>query len=122
MQRINIAAFGTTLALASTALWATSFDATRGTYDDGRTAEPPRVEVAPIQRAPTVYERQPAPEAREELATDMRTELAPEPETRELVAAAPTTRLPHYDPRHPHTGQLIDRGLFNRTGPNDFGA
>ena len=27
----------------------------------------------------------------------------------------------HWDPRHPQWGHLIDHGLFNRTGPNDFG-
>lgn len=26
-----------------------------------------------------------------------------------------------WNPRHPHWGHLIDHGLFNRTGPNDFG-
>lgn len=27
-----------------------------------------------------------------------------------------------YDPLHPQMGQLIDHGLFNRHGPNDFGS
>jgi len=27
----------------------------------------------------------------------------------------------NWDPRNPQRGQLLDRGLFNRQGPNDFG-
>ena len=164
MQRITNAAIGITLALASTALSAASFDAARGTYDDGSNVQPPRVEGPQVQPMATITqdaqpmatmtqdaqpmstigqdvqpmatitqdappmatithdaqplatideERVSAPMTREELA----------PERRELAINEAPAYAPHgYDPRHPHTGQWIDRGLFNRTGPNDFGA
>ena len=38
-----------------------------------------------------------------------------------VVQAAPGYSYPMYDPRHPQMGHLIDQGLFNRRGPNDFG-
>jgi hypothetical protein len=36
-----------------------------------------------------------------------------------LVVTGPARE--QWNPRHPHWGHLIDYGLFNRTGPNDFG-
>ena len=119
MQRIKNAAIGITLALATTAVSATSFDATRGTYDDESRGQRPyfatsseRAERPERQESAIVEEPAAMPVAREEL----------EPENRAQVATAQPRTLPQYDPRHPHTGPLIDRGLFNRTGPNDFGG
>jgi hypothetical protein len=113
----RIAAFGITLAIASTALWAAPGDAWYGTGKDEDKVHHPPLEAAPAEREPTIsYD-----ERRTVLAS--RDELAPERyETREYMAQAPAARDPNYDPRHPQTGQLIGRGLFNRVGPNDFGA
>jgi hypothetical protein len=32
------------------------------------------------------------------------------------------TQWPTYDPLFPQQGQRVERGLFNRRGPNDFGS
>src|SRR6185369_13709652 len=37
-----------------------------------------------------------------------------------VVVSAPRYYRPYYDP-NPQMGQLIDYGLFNRRGPDDFG-
>jgi hypothetical protein len=164
MQRINIAALGITLALTTTAVSAASFDATRGTYGDGTSAQPPQAEAPQVQPMATIsqeaqpmatisQEAQPMPPINQDVqpmapitqdAQPMETisqeaeplatipeERVSSPMTREELAPerralaineAPAYAPPQYDPRHPHTGHLIDRGLFNRTGPNDFGA
>lgn len=36
--------------------------------------------------------------------------------------AYPSSRDPAYDPAFPQQGQRVERGLFNRRGPNDFGG
>ena len=38
-----------------------------------------------------------------------------------VYVTAPSYPYAYADPRHPSWGHLIDYGLFNRQGPNDFG-
>ena len=38
-----------------------------------------------------------------------------------VYVTAPGYPYAYADPRHPSWGHLIDYGLFNREGPNDFG-
>ena len=57
---------------------------------------------------------------------DTYTYVEPAPRESIIVQADPLygPRAPvagEYNPRHPHWGHLIDYGLFNRKGPNDFG-
>lgn len=115
MQRPRIAAFGITLAISSTALWAAPGDAYLGTYEDEDKVRRPSMEAAPLRPESNIQY-----DERTTLAPPAREELSPAPYDRAIEV--PAQRTPHYDPRHPHTGQLIERGLFNRTGPNDFGA
>lgn len=115
MQRDRIAAFGITLAISSVAAWAAPGDAWYGTSKDEDKVERPPLDATPAPAESITYEeRINAPTTREELV------LIPEP--RESVIEVPVQRAPPYDPRHPQKGQLLERGLFNRTGPNDFGA
>lgn len=119
MKHPRIAAFGITLAISSTALWAAPGDAWHGTYKDEDKIHRPPMEAAQSQPESSTYgstygERlAEAPAARDYYYAPEQRESTPE-------APAHTARL--YDPRHPQTGQLIERGLFNKTGPNDFGA
>ena len=120
MQRIHIAAIGITLAISSGATWAAPGDASHGTFRDEDKQQRSLLEPTPTppESATTYNEPLAVPPVREG--------MAPVPEASErrdywVEAPAPRT-APHYDPRHPQTGQLIERGLFNRTGPNDFGA
>ena len=111
MQRSRIATFGITIAISSSALWAAQGDAWRGTSEDERKTHPPALEASPMRPESTVAEdeRAAARSARGDVPY-------------ERLAEAPVQRTPPYDARHPQTGQLIERGLFNRAGPNDFGA
>lgn len=116
MQRRHIAVLGITLAMSSTALWAAPGDAWEGTYKDEDKVRQPPMESAPLRPESSLRdeERAAAHASPEFIPVVPRESLAPESQ-RNLAE-------PPYDPRHPHTGQLIERGLFNRTGPNDFGA
>jgi hypothetical protein len=113
MQQRRLAGFGLTLAIASTAVWAAPGDAWHGTRDEDKAARPP-LEAAPwpSESTTSLDARIEAPAAREYYA----------PEVREMPVEPPAPSDPNYDRRHPQTGQLIERGLFNKAGPNDFGA
>jgi hypothetical protein len=117
MQRSrNILGITLAIALSSTAALAAPGDAWYGTYEDeDKVQRPPLAAATPQQRNEELarYEERLA-----EPVVVEREYLAPEPRERILVAPA----SPPYDPRHPNTGALIERGLFNKTGPNDFGA
>ena len=116
MQRINIAALGITLAVASTAIPAASFDATRGTYDTEIRSQQPLLEAAPERSESAIAEERTASVTQPEFIPIVPREyLAPESQIN-------LAQAPRYDPRHPQSGQLNGRGLFNRAGPNDFGA
>ena len=113
MKKATIAAIGITLAVSSTALMAQSFDASRGTYQESVTS--PQVALEPMPQESTMAE-----ESRASATIERREFRALEP--REPMMDSQPQRSANYDWRHPHTGQLIERGLFNRIGPNDFGA
>ena len=113
MQRPIIAAFGITLAISSAALWAASGDSSsrvpmeqreRGTSAEAAT-DWPESTMAESESTAAFIARDDVVELRSSDRMIDRTEQ----------------RTPYYDPRLPQNGQVIDRGLFNRTGPNDFG-
>ena len=114
MQR-PIATFGIILAISSTAVSAAPGDAGQATYEhhpDTALTAPSEATSSQLESTIVDHERTNALIARDNPRLAWR-DGGFEPD-------AQTT--PHYDRRHPQTGQMIERGLFNRTGPNDFGA
>ena len=114
MQR-PIATFGFILAISSTAVSATPGDAAQATYQhhpDTALTAPSEGTSSQLESTIVDNERTTARIARDD----------PRYAWRDQELDSNTHRTPHYDRRHPQNGQMIDRGLFNRTGPNDFGA
>ena len=112
MKVRSIAVLGITLAISSTTLWAGDASSEPPKTPDHVQAMPEPTTPPRTESRATYEERLTAPITRDEMSR----------EQRERMAYAPQPASPRYDPRHPQTGQLIDHGLFNRTGPNDFGA
>ena len=120
MKRTQIAA-GLVLALASTAGFAASGDRWYGT-NRGIVYEP----VA----EPVVVERV-VPEREVLYADSGVVYYDPDPRLAPVIVERAYVGQPGYvvlhesnlvKPLNPETGHLIDNGLFNRTGPNDFGS
>ncbi len=120
MNRPRIAALGVALALSPVAAWSAAGDAWYGT---NRTFERVPVEVTRALPADTVvYEERvvtPRP-----VIVERRYIAAP----RETIVHEPYDIVVLRDDRdfvsylNPETGHRIGRGLFNTTGPNDFGS
>lgn len=123
MNRPRIATLGIALALASTAAWSAAGDAWYGTHRDFERRVPVEVIAAPADVV--VYEERLAPRhvivprhvvVEREYVYGPRYVYAPREivvlrDDRDAVAAL-----------NPETGHRIERGLFNRRGPNDFGS
>ena len=123
MTTPRIAAIGVALALAGTATTASAYITT---YRDVYVTPAPVVRVAPEVIAydegyvtyyptstPTVVERYVPARETVIVQADPVIVTAPRYETRYETA--------YWDSRNPQWGHLIDYGLFNRRGENDFG-
>ena len=124
MNRTRIARLGIALALGACATAASAQVVERYvTYGgDGYYVRQYPVEVVrvenPAPREVIVYDARYAAPAPAVVARDY-SYLGPRETI--VVQAEPSYSYPMYDPRFPQMGHLIDHGLFNRKGPNDFG-
>lgn len=122
MNRPRIASIGITLALAGAATAASATTVYREVYVSPEPA--PMVRVERVAAPDVIYEERYVTYAAPERTRVV--ERYVEPRERIVVEAAPLAvpRAPlpaEWNPRHPHWGHLINYGLFNRQGPNDFG-
>lgn len=121
MKRPQLAVLALALAAASTGAIAASGDRWYGTNRDLVVSTP--VEVTRVYNEPVIldrdrviYEEQIAAPVIERPVIVEREYVVYEP------AYAVVPREAYFDPLHPQWGHGIGTGLFNRTGPNDFGS
>lgn len=119
MKRPELAALALALAAASTGAVAAAGDRW---YGAGRETAPP-IEVTRVYEEPVLIERDRVI-YQERIASPV--EERPVIVEREYVVREPAYRVvpreAYFDPLHPQWGHGIGTGLFNKTGPNDFGA
>lgn len=121
MKRPKLAVLALALAAASTGALAAAGDRWYGTNRDLVVSTP--VEVTRVYNEPVLLENDRVI-YRERIAAPVieRPVLV----ERDYVVYEPVysvvPREAYFDPLHPQSGHGIGTGLFNRTGPNDFGA
>jgi hypothetical protein len=119
MKRPRIAVLAIALAAASTGVMAAAGDRWYGTNRNAEIVVTTPVEISRVHTEPVILD-EPRVVYAERVAAPVIVEreyVVSEP--RYVVIADPDLG---YDPLNPETGPTIDRGLFNRSGPNDFGA
>lgn len=123
MKRSNLAVLAAALAAASTGAIAAAGDTWRGSSRDTVVITTPGEEVVRVYNDPyyvdgdrVVYQERIAGPVIERPIVVERDYVIYEP------AYAVVPREAYFDPLHPELGQGIGTGLFNRKGPNDFGA
>ena len=117
MKRTALAALAA-LAITSTGALAANGDAWYGTNRDARDASRVTIDTGP-RAGDRVYfvEREPAVIVEREPAYLVSRDPAYVYYYDDIARDGVT-----YDPHHPQQGLRIERGLFNRKGPNDFGG
>lgn len=125
MNRPRIAplAIALTLACSASAVSATpvsrEVDAGRESIPGSRDERATTSEVVTYEERHAAYTAPESPRVVERYAEPPRESIAVQA-GRSTAPARPLAG--EWDPRHPHWGHLIDYGLFNRSGPNDFGG
>jgi hypothetical protein len=122
MKNPRTAAIAIALALSSTAAMAATGDAWYGTNRDLVTSSPTGVEVSTREPAQAYYyvarSDRPVIVQREYIVTDPSEVVVSRDDANDFRYSAPEP-LFSVEPR---AYSRIERGLFNRKGPNDFGA
>lgn len=123
MKRPRIAALALALAGASTGAVAAAGDTWYGSSRNTVVITTPGEEVVRVYNDPlyvdrdrVIYQERIAAPVIERPVVVEREYVVYEP------AYAVVPREAYYDPLHPQSGHGIGTGLFNKTGPNDFGA
>lgn len=123
MNRPKFAVLALALAAASTGATAASGDTWRGSSRDTVVITTPGEEVVRVYNDPlyvdrdrVIYQERIAAPVIEHPVIVEREYVVYDP----VYAVVP--REAYYDPLHPQSGHGIGTGLFNRTGPNDFGS
>jgi len=119
MKRPRIAVLALALAAASTGALAAAGDTWYGTSRD-TVLTTPGEEVVRIYNDPLYVDR-------DRVIYEERIASPVYVEREYVVLDGPdyvviSREDPLFDPLHPQTGQRVGQGLFNGTGPNDFGA
>ncbi len=132
MHRRYLAAIGTTLALATLAPGVVNAQANAPAANDPRLSQFSPMAPAPAEPAypssqPDYQTTPAAPATANPVYPEPYVAPAPSVEEREAIVTPPDVIVEPAPPlattpAHPETGGIIGRGLFNRTGPNDFGA
>ena len=118
MKRPRIATLAIALAAASTGAVAAAGDTWYGTNRHNEVVIETPVEVTRVHTDPALEDRV---VYEERIASPVYVE-------REYVVLDEPAYVvisredPLFDPLHPQMGQRVGQGLFNRKGPNDFGA